>query len=96
MDILKKPVITEKMTRIGEKQPRYAFIVDHKANKVQIKSAVEKAYSVNVESVNTLRMPGKSLTRMTKSGVSTGRKGKLKKAIITLKKGETIDFYSSI
>jgi large subunit ribosomal protein L23 len=96
MSVLKKPIITEKATDAGEKLGQYAFIVDKKANKVEIKNAIEKMYSVTVESVNTMTMPGKINTRQTKSSISYGIKGNNKKAVVTLKKGETIDFYSSI
>lgn len=96
MSILKRPVVTEKMTAQTEKLGRYGFIVDAEANKLQIKSAVEKMYSVTVESVRTMRYGGKRKSRFTKSGVIAGRKNNFKKAIVQLKKGETIDFYSSI
>ena len=96
MSILKKPVVTEKMTAQAEKLGRYGFIVDAEANKLEIKSAVEKMYSVTVESVRTMRYSGKRKSRFTKSGVIAGRKNNFKKAIVQLKKGETIDFYSSI
>ena len=65
MEILKKPVVTEKMNRITEKQPRYGFIVDKRANKIDIKVAVESMYGVNVESVNTMVFRGKSKSRYT-------------------------------
>ena len=96
MSILKRPVVTEKMTAQSEKLGRYGFIVDASANKLQIKSAVENMYSVTVESVRTMRYSGKRKSRFTKSGVIAGRKNNFKKAIVQLKKGETIDFYSSI
>ena len=96
MNILKRPIITEKMTKDSEKSGRYGFIVDDKASKIQIKQAVEAMYKVSVESVNTMNTAGKVSMRNTKGGVQIGKKGVCKKAIITLKKGETIDFYSSI
>ena len=96
MIIIKKPVITEKMTAISEKLNRYAFIVDKRANKIQIKEEVEKLYNVKVESVNTMNYAGKTKSRYTKSGVVTGKADAFKKAIVTLKEGETIDFYSNI
>lgn len=96
MDILLKPIVTEKMTSQGEKFNRYGFLVALKANKLQIKKAVEDLYGVKVESVNTINYGGKSKTRYTKSGVMTGRTSATKKAIVTLAKGETIDFYSNI
>ena len=96
MEILKKPVITEKMNRITEKQPRYGFIVDKHANKIEIKKAVENMYGVTVEEVNTMIYRGKAMSRGTKTGFVTGKRPDEKKAIVTLKKGETIDFFSGI
>ena len=96
MEILKKPVVTEKMNRITEKQPRYGFIVDKRANKIDIKKAVEAMYGVSVEAVNTMIFRGKSKSRGTKTGVVTGQRPNTKKAIVTLKAGESIDFFSNI
>jgi large subunit ribosomal protein L23 len=96
MIILQKPIITEKMTRMSEKSSRYGFIVNPKANKIQIKKAVEQMYGVVVEDVNTMNYHGKKRTRGTKTGSTTGRTNYRKKAIVTLKKGDVIDFYSSI
>ena len=96
MNILKKPLITEKMSKAGEKLGHYGFIVDTKANKIQIRQAIEKMYNVTVERVNTMTIPGKVRTRQTKNSVSKGTTGAYKKAVVTLKKGETIDFYSNI
>ncbi len=96
MNIIIKPVITEKMTMMGEKLNRYGFIVHKKANKLQIKKAVEELYGVEVQSVNTMNYSGKEKSRFTKSGVISGRSNAYKKAIITVAEGETIDFYSNI
>jgi len=96
MNILIKPIVTEKMTSQGDKLNRYGFIVDKRANKLQIKTAIEKTYGVSVTDVNTLRYSGKQKSRFTRSGMVTGRRNSIKKAIITLAKGETIDFYSNI
>ncbi len=96
MDILLKPIITEKVTEQGETLNRYGFIVDKKANKLQIRNAVEEMYGVTVEAVNTMRYLGKRSVRYTKSGVQEGRKNSFKKAIVTLAEGEQIDFYSNI
>jgi large subunit ribosomal protein L23 len=96
MIIIKKPVITEKMTAISEKLNRYAFIVDVRANKLQIKQAVQDLYGVQVAAVNTMRYDGKLKSRYTKAGVISGRRDAFKKAIVTLAKGETIDFFSNI
>ncbi len=96
MNILIKPIVTEKMTSQGDKMNRYGFIVDKRANKLQIKTAIEKTYGVSVTDVNTLRYSGKQKSRFSRSGMVTGRRNAIKKAIITLAKGETIDFYSNI
>ena len=84
------------MTKAGEKLGMYGFVVDKNANKIQIKNEIEKMYNVTVENVNTMRYYGKIKSRFTKAGTISGSKGIFKKAIVTLKKGETIDFYSSI
>ena len=96
MSILLRPIVTEKMTGQGEKLRRYGFIVARNANKLQIKKAVEELYGVTVESVNTMRCPGKEKIRYTKSGMVKGRTSAVKKAIVTLAEGNTIDFYSNI
>ena len=96
MDILLKPIVTEKMTKLGEDLNRYGFLVHRRANKVQIKQAVEKMYGVSVDSVNTMNFAGKAKSRFTKSGVVSGRTKSFKKAIVTLAEGETIDFFSNI
>ena len=91
-----KPLVTEKMTGITEKLNQFGFIVRPEANKLQIKAEVEALYNVNVVSVNTLRYAGKNKSRYTKAGLLKGRTNAYKKAIVTLKEGETIDFYSNI
>jgi large subunit ribosomal protein L23 len=96
MNILIKPIVTEKLTSQVEKFSRYGFVVDKKANKLQIKKAVEELYNVTVTSVNTMRYGGKAKSRFTKSGVLSGSTLSTKRAIITLADGETIDFYSNI
>jgi large subunit ribosomal protein L23 len=96
MTVIIKPIITEKMTQMGEKLNRYGFMVDKKANKLQIAQAIKDLYGVEVASVNTMIFSGKNKSRFTKSGVISGRTNTKKKAIITLAKGETIDFYSNI
>jgi len=96
MAIIIKPIVTEKMTAAGEKLNRYGFQVERTAGKVEIKKAVEEMYNVQVESVNTLIVAPKQKQRWTKSGLLRGEKQAYKKAIVTLKEGETIDFYSNI
>lgn len=96
IQIIHKPVITEKMTAISEKQPQYAFIVDKRANKLQIKKAINELYGVNVVSVNTMNYAGKRKSRFTKTGIISGKTPAFKKAVVTLADGETIDFFSNI
>jgi len=96
MDILLKPIVTEKMTDQAETLNRYGFVVHKKANKIQIKKAVEEMYGVNVVAVNTMIYAGKSKSRYTRTGLIVGRTNSLKKAIVTLAEGDRIDFYSNI
>jgi large subunit ribosomal protein L23 len=96
MNILLKPIVTEKMTSQGDKFNRYGFLVARNANKLQIKKAVEELYSVTVDSVNTMRYGGKIKSRNTKSGVIVGKTAATKKAVVTLAEGNKIDFYSNI
>jgi len=95
MSILRRPLVTEKVSSLNEKG-KYGFIVDATANKVEIKKAVEKQYGVNVEKVNTMKVMGKMKTRYTKTGILAGRRPNYKKAIVTLAEGEVIDFYSNV
>lgn len=116
MNIIVKPLISEKMTRLTEAaaepkqnkiqrhkgiqpkpaQNRYGFIVDKRANKIEIKKAVENFYNVKVVDVNTMNYAGKSKNRYTKAGFIQGRTNAFKKAIVTLAQGDVIDFYSNI
>ncbi|MBL7942436.1 MAG: 50S ribosomal protein L23 [Flavobacteriales bacterium] len=95
-EILIKPLVTEKMTNISEKQNKFGFIVHVDANKIEIKKAIEKSYGVTVEHVNTMRYDGKRKFRYTKTGVTEGRSKPYKKAIVKLKVGDTIDFYANM
>ena len=96
MEILVKPIVTEKMTIQGEKMNRYGFIVNCFANKLQIKNAVEEMYGVKVLDVNTMNYSGKRKSRFTKAGLLAGRANHYKKAIVTLVGEDKIDFYSNI
>lgn len=116
MNIIVKPLISEKMTRLteaaaapqlnriqrkkGKPEPvahnRYGFVVDKRANKIEIKKAVEEFYNVKVIDVNTMNYSGKNKSRYTKAGFLTGRTNAFKKAIVTLAEGDSIDFYSNI
>lgn len=93
--ILIKPVITEKATQLADKRTTYVFVVNKDANKIEIKSAVEKMFSVSVDSVNTAVMPGKPKSRSTKTAVVKGTKSSYKKAFVTLTPGETIDLFGA-
>ena len=96
MNIIIKPLVTEKMTAISEKTNRYGFIVDRRADKQQIKEAIEKLYDVKVESVNTLVQRDKSVFRYSKTGFVKGSKSSFKKAYVQLKGDDTIDIFSGI
>ena len=95
-EVLVKPILTEKANAQQEKLRRYAFKVDRRANKLEIKKAVEEFYGVNVIDVNTAVVPGKNKTRYTKAGFIQGMKSAYKKALVTVAEGEAIDLYSNI
>lgn len=95
-DVLIRPVLSEKVNKLTEKFNSYTFIVDKKANKLEIKKAVEEFYGIQVATVNTVVMPSKAKSRNTKAGIVTGRKPAKKKAIVTIAKGETIDLYGNV
>ena len=96
MDILQKPVVTEKYTALGTKHNQFSFIVSKHATKPQIKSEIEKVFDVQVSAVRTMVYAGKTKSRFTKKSVIKGRKSSFKKAVVTLKQGSKIDFYSNI
>ena len=96
MSILIKPVITEKATKDSEEMNRYTFEVSMRTNKVEIKKAVEAAYGVSVEKVRTINVRPNRKSRYTKSGVITGKTNAVKKAIVQVAEGDTIDFYNNI
>ena len=96
MEIMIKPVVTEKATAISEKQNRYTFCVSPEANKAQIKNLVQSLYGVKVVDVNTMNYDGKKKSRYTKAGLINGKVAAFKKALVTVAEGETIDFYSNI
>ena len=97
MGIIIKPIVTEKQTAITDKKAnRFGFRVSPDANKIEIKSAIEAMYNVKVVDVNTMKYSGKNKSRYTKSGIISGRQDSFKKAIVTLKEGDVIDFFSNI
>jgi len=96
MSILKKPLITEKSQTATDKLQKYGFVVDKQATKPEIKAEIEKLYSVEVESVKTMIYAGKQKAKYTKKGVFAGRKPAFKKAFVTLKEGQQIDFFENV
>ncbi len=96
MSIIIKPILTEKATREGELQNRFGFVVEKKANKIQIKKAVEQTYGVSVVSVNTSISRANRSTKYTKNGLITAKTTAYKKAFVQVKEGETIDLYTNI
>ena len=96
MSLILKPIITEKMTDLGEKFNRYGFIVEKNASKKDIRKEVELIYGVKVEKIRTMIYSGKSKSRNTKSGIIKGRTSSFKKAIIDLSKDDSIDFYNNV
>jgi len=95
-DVLIKPILSEKANAQQDKLRRYAFRVAKKANKLEIKKAIEDFYGVTVMEVNTATAPGKNKTRFTKAGYISGQKPSFKKAFITIAEGDTIDLYANI
>lgn len=96
MSILIKPIITEKATNDSELNNRFAFVVNKKKNKIEIKDAVESAYGVSVEKVRTINVRPNRKTRYTKTGIVTGKTNAYKKAIVQVAEGETIDLYTNL
>jgi len=95
-EVLIKPILSEKVNKQTEKLNRYAFVVNRKANKLEIKKAVEAFYGVQVQNVNTTVIPSKAKARQTKAGLVVGRKAAKKKAFVTVAEGETIDIYGTV
>lgn len=95
-DILVKPLVTEKTAKLTEKQNKFSFVVNKKSNKIEIKKAIEAMYGVTVTDVNTVIMPTKKRSRLTKRGVIEGKTRSVKKAYITIADNDTIDFYAEI
>ncbi len=95
-NVLVKPVLSEKVNKLMDKNRSYTFIVDRKANKLEIKKAIEEFYGVTVTDVNTMVVPGKNKTRYTKAGFIKGQKPARKKAVVTVAEGEEINLYGEI
>ena len=96
MSVVIKPLITEKMTDLSEKRNQYGFVVNRKANKVEIRKAIEEQYNVTVTNVNTMIYAGKNKKRYTKSAIVDARTNHFKKAMVTVADGDVIDFYANI
>ncbi len=92
-NVLIRPIITEKMNDLNEKHSQYGFIVDVNANKIEIAKAIKNKFEVDVVKVNTIKNKGKTKSQYTKKGYFQGKTAKFKKAIITLKEGQTIDMF---
>lgn len=95
-EVLVKPILTEKANIQQDKLRRYSFKVNRRANKLEIKNAIQEFYGVTVTDVNTVVVPGKNKTRYTKAGYVQGVKSGYKKAYVTVAEGETIDMYANI
>lgn len=95
-NILIKPLVTEKMTDLMERENKYGFVVDYDSNKIEIAKAVEQKFDVEVIAVNTIKYKGKTKTQFTRKGRFTGKTPRFKKAIITLKEGETLDLFEEV
>ena len=96
MDILVKPILTEKATDDSELRNSYTFIVSKNANKIQIKKAIEESYGVSVLKVRTMIYGAKSITKYTKRGVQSSKKGAYKKALVKISEGDRIDFFANL
>ena len=96
MNILFKPIITEKASKISERLNQYTFLVNKRSNKIQIKKAVEDIYDVKVENVSTINYGSERKKRYTKNGIQNGKSNSIKKAIVKLAEGDKIDFYDNL
>lgn len=94
--VLIRPLITEKMTGLNEAEGKFGFVVDINANKIEIARAIKSKFDVDVVNVRTIRHKGKSKTQFTRRGRFSGRTPKFKKAIVTLKEGQTIDIFGEV
>jgi large subunit ribosomal protein L23 len=95
-NVLIRPLITEKITALNERESKYGFIVDYSANKIEIAKAIKKKFDVDVVSVNTINYKGKNKTQFTKRGKFTGKTPRYKKAIVVVKEGQTIDIFGEV
>ena len=96
MNILFKPIITEKASKISESLNQYTFLVDKRSNKIQIKKAVEDIYDVKVDNVSTINYGSERKKRYTKNGIQNAKSNSIKKAIVKVAEGDKIDFYDNL
>lgn len=94
--VLIRPLVSEKMNDITEAQQKYGFVVDVKANKIEIAKAIKEKFDVDAVSVNTIKYKGKTKTQFTRKGRFSGKTSQFKKAIVTLKKDQTIDLFGEV
>ena len=94
-EILVRPIVTEKMLKMQEQKRKYGFVVNIDANKIEIKNAVEKKFDVSVTNVATIKVKGKTKQSNTRRGLTHGKRADWKKAIVTLRDGDSIDFYET-
>jgi len=95
MNVIIKPIVSEKMTQQTEALNDYGFVVNRKSNKIEIRKAIEDNYNVKVKSIRTMIYRGKEKSRFTKTGVIKGATSSFKKAIVRLEKDNSIDFYNN-
>jgi large subunit ribosomal protein L23 len=95
-DVLIKPLVSEKSAKQSEESNTFGFVVDRRANKIEIRNAIKEMYGVDAVSINTAVIPGKSKVKYTKTGVMKGQTNAYKKAYVTLAQGDTIDFFNNI
>ena len=96
MSIIIRPIVTEKVTKESEVLNRFGFFVNKKANKVEIKKAIEAAFGITVVAVRTMNYRADRSVKYTKSGLISGKTNAYKKAVVQVKEGESIDFYTNI
>ncbi len=95
-NILMRPLVTEKITNLSEDGNKYGFVVALDANKIEIAKAINNRFEVEVVKVNTIKNHGKLKTQFTKRGRFSGRTARYKKAIVTIKEGQTIDLFGEV
>lgn len=96
MGVVKQPLITEKSQVLADKKQQYVFLVDRKATKPEIIEEIQKVYGVEIEGISTMVYGGKNKSRFTKKGFISGKTKGYKKAIVSLKDDQTIDFFENV